>query len=931
MMSVFELLEEEVKKLANSKFFTPTKPQELGIPKILEGKNVVIISETGTGKTEAALLPILSKIISEKPKEISTLYITPLKALNRDLLSRILWWTENLGIEASVRHGDTSPYVRKQQVEFPPQILIITAESLQPILVGKKIRELLKNVKWVIIDEVHELINSKRGVQLAAGLERLRKIANLQTIMLSATVYDAKEVGNFFCYRRNFEIIKAGEMKEKKVRVICPNISLEDRKTSEELLIPLEAASRLRKVKELIESSKSTLVFTNTREFAEILAYRLKALFPGFKVEVHHSSLGRDIRIEIEKKFKEEKIKAIVCTSSLQLGIDIGSVDLILQYGSPRKVTQFVQRLGRSGHRIEKTSRGIIIPTDEDEVFESLVIADLALKGRLDAERSYKGGLDVLVHQIAGMVLEGYSTLNEIYKTLTNCYPLRNVSEKEFLKICEFLARIGIIKLKEDGKIGKGGKIFDFYFSRLSTIPTTFQYKIVDITSNKTIGILDEEFVISDIEVGTRIIVKGVVWKVVNIEDDKVFVELSKEREGAIPSWQGELIPVSFEVSQNVAKLRKVLWNMDFEERKRYLLESYPLNEKCAERIAKVIEKQKKSRRLWDEKTIWIEVGKDILVLNMPFGNKVNTTISKFLEAILTARLGQKIKTFEDSYRIYIFPLIKPELVEETLKNTEPNLLENYINLFLPSTKLFLWKFVQVAKRFGLFHERADISDRILRKIIEEFSGSPVFFETLNEIKNEKMDLENSVKILRMIKDGKIGIKISKGLSYLSLIGLEKRFKEYVLSERDEKEILEIVKNRLLERKLLVICMNCGKWWRTIRVKDIEDSLKCNVCKSKLLTFSKNLNPKWIDLVKKYLKRRKLSKKEKKAIERLKERAYLFMDSGKLFAIVFAGRGIGINAVKRILHKRFLDEREIIKEIMNEEKKYVLTRKFWKV
>ena len=203
-----------------------TTVQKIAIPKVLEGGDLLLVSDTGTGKTEAALLPVLSKILDEKPKEISTLYITPLKALNRDLLSRILWWTEKLGIEVSVRHGDTSSYIRKQQAEFPPQILILTVETLQPILVGAKIRELLRNVRWVILDEIHELVGSKRGVQLSLGLERLRKIANFQTLMLSATVFDEEETGKFFSH--NFNVIKVLSEKKKEVKVVCPEKKKED-------------------------------------------------------------------------------------------------------------------------------------------------------------------------------------------------------------------------------------------------------------------------------------------------------------------------------------------------------------------------------------------------------------------------------------------------------------------------------------------------------------------------------------------------------------------------------------------------------------------------------------------------------------------------------------------------------------------------------
>ncbi len=919
------MLNKKVSELVKRKFRDLTTIQKIAIPKVLEGKDLLIVSDTGTGKTEAALLPVLSRILNEKPKEISTLYITPLKALNRDLLSRILWWTEKLGIEVSVRHGDTSPYIRKQQTEFPPQILILTVETLQPILVGAKIRNLLKNVKWVILDEVHELVGSKRGVQLSLGLERLRKIANFQTLMLSATVFDEEETGKFFSH--NFNVIKVLSEKKKEVKVVCPEKKKEDIEISQKQMIPLTSASRVRLVKELIEKSTSSLVFTNTREFAEALVHRIKMLMPGFRVEVHHSSLGKDVRIEVEKKFKNQKIKAIVCTSSLQLGIDIGSVDLVIQYGSPRKVVQFLQRLGRSGHALEKISKGFIIPTDLDEILESAVIAKMALENKLDFDKTYVGGLDVLAHQIAGMVLEGYDDIEEIYETLKKSYPLRMLDKKTFLKVCQFLENTKIVKIKNN-KLSKGSKIFEFYFSRLSTIPSETQYKLVDVTSNKTIAILDEEFVVSEISVGSKILVKGNIWKVINIEEDKVYAELCNEKEGAIPSWRGELIPVSYEVAQDVGKLLGILWDMKESERLEFLKNNYPLAHGCLKFVCKTIKKQKNK---WDNKTIWIEKGKKVLVLSAPFGNKVNSTLSKFIQALLTSRLGEKIDVYEDSYRIFIFSSVNPYLIKEILEKTDPNHLELYLNLFLPSTKLFVWKFVQVAKRFGLINERINPSDFLIKKLIEEFSGTPVFQETLNEIKNEKLDVERTADVLRKIKNKEIEVKISDQLSYFSQVGLEKRFKEFFLSEKEESELLRIVEKRLKERKFLAICMNCGKWWRILKVEDINKNLKCSVCGSRLIAFSKKLSPRIVKIVQKGLRRSKLSREEKRIFESLKERAYLFLDNGKLFAFVFAGRGIGLKAAKRILQKKFLDKKEILKAIVDEERKYVLTKKFWKL
>ncbi|MEM7825468.1 MAG: DEAD/DEAH box helicase, partial [Candidatus Aenigmatarchaeota archaeon] len=400
---VFEMLNPELRKIVEKRFKIPTLPQKLAIPVILEGKNVLVIAPTGTGKTESCMLPIFHFLIEEKPKPISVLYITPLKALNRDLLERLIWWCNEIGIEASVRHGDTSPYERKLQVEFPPSLLITTPETLQAILPGKKIREHLKNVKWVVIDEVHEIADSKRGTQLGLALERLREVCgDFQVIGLSATIGSPEKIAKFISPNKPVEIIKATFPKGMKIKVVYPKPEPKDRKIGEKIFASPETVSRLRFIIEEIKKSRSVLTFTNTREFAEVLASRIKALDKKFPAGVHHSSLSKEVRIKTEKEFKQEKIKSIISTSSLQLGIDVGSVDLVLQYMSPRQVTQLIQRVGRSGHEVERVAKGIIISVDEDDIFESAVIARKALKEELEELRFHENSLDVLAHQVVG-------------------------------------------------------------------------------------------------------------------------------------------------------------------------------------------------------------------------------------------------------------------------------------------------------------------------------------------------------------------------------------------------------------------------------------------------------------------------------------------------------------------------------------------------
>jgi ATP-dependent Lhr-like helicase len=319
-------------RVVRERFPSLSLPQRLAIPKILEGKNVLVIARTGSGKTEAALLPIFSLLVERESSGINVLYIAPLRALNRDLLERIRWWSERLDITAEVRHGDTSAGERRKQALTPPRILITTPETLQALLIGKIMRNHLKGVEYVIVDEIHELASDKRGLQLSLGLERLAEVTQKKflRIGLSATVGSPQEVASFL----GEKVLVIDAVEEKRIEIEVEYPRGQDVELAEKLHTTPDTAERIKRILQLLEKHESVLVFVNTREMAETLSSRFRLLSDA--IDVHHSSLAKQLRIDTEKKFKTQKIKSIVCTSSLELGIDVGSVDLVVQYMSPR-------------------------------------------------------------------------------------------------------------------------------------------------------------------------------------------------------------------------------------------------------------------------------------------------------------------------------------------------------------------------------------------------------------------------------------------------------------------------------------------------------------------------------------------------------------------------------------------------------------------
>ncbi len=933
---VFEQLSPELLKIIQKRFKQPTLPQQMAMPAILSGLNVMLIAETGTGKTESVMLPIFHFLTTQKPKPISALYITPLKSLNRDILDRMIWWSNQLGLEISVRHGDTSAHERKSQVEFPSHLMFVTLETLQPILVGKRIRELLRNVKWIILDEVHEIADSKRGVQLTLALERLKQLCgDFQLIMLSATVGDPEKVASFFSGGKLVKVIKAETTKQMEIKVINPKTTPEDKKIAEKIFSSSETASRLRVIMELIKNSQSTLTFTNTREFAEILASRIKTLDKKFPVEIHHSSLSKDVRIKAEKEFKEEKLKSLIATSSLQLGIDVGSVDQVLQYMSPRQITQLVQRVGRSGHELSKVSKGIIISTDEDDIFESSVIARKALASELEEIRFNESPLDVLAHQIIGMTFDfGTVELEKAYEIVKHAYPYRNLTYAEFLEVCKQLERLGLAFM--DGYIRKRQRGFDYYFSQLSTIPDTRQYKVFNTLDNSFVGVLDEEFVALHGESNTTFIIKGNAWKIVSVEDDRILVEPTEDIEAAIPGWEGELIPVTFEIAQEVGRLRnlikeQLLKKKTDKEIETGLMGKYPIDENCAREMIQAIKKQMKFSIVPDDKNILIEDFENLVILHTCFGTQVNETIGRYLTALLTARVGSVgLKT--DPYRIMIqFQQKNLELIKDVLFNTNPEYFRSYLEMSLTKGELFEWKFVHVAKRFGAISRGAEFGKVRMKKIIEDYVGTPIYKETLKELETEKLDIEKSIELIKKIVNKEISVIFKPGLSPLGKIGVKHKYAEVIGPEKPELEISELFKHRLLNTKMRLACVNCGQWEQTYFVKELPEDVKCRKCEARLLAPLKYQIVGATKLIKKALRKSHLTDIEKDRWEKIRQLADLYMVYRSKAVKALSGRGVGPQTAKRILAKYHKTEDDLFRDILQAERNFLKTKRYWSV
>jgi len=541
-MDAFAALHPDVRAaLSERGFRTPTEPQRKAIPALAEGDHGLVIAPTGSGKTETAMLPVLSAIRGREPTHgIQALYITPLRALNRDMRERLDWWGETLGIEVAVRHGDTTDYERGKQADDPPDVLVTTPETLQAMFTGKKLRRAIEDVEHVVVDEVHELAASKRGAQLTIGLEHLREHAGpFQRIGLSATVGDPEEVGKFLTGDRGCRIAEVEAGSNIDVCVRTPKITAADRSAAGELLTDAEIASHVRAIDELVSAHDSTLVFVNTRQTAEGLGSRLKSY--GTDVGIHHGSLSKSARIEVEDRFKAGEIDGLLCTSSMELGIDVGRIDHVVQYASPREVRRLLQRVGRAGHRRDEISSGTVIATTPDDAFEALAIVDRAERGAVESAGIHHASLDTVANQIPGLLM-GFGELSaaRAYDIVTRAYPFRELSREAFKSVVRELSGNRLLWLEEDAdRIEKSGGTWQYFYANLSMIPDEANYTVEDMASGDSIGTLAERFVVTFAAPGETFVQGGEMWRITEIDDEEeeVLVSPVGDPTGEVPSW----------------------------------------------------------------------------------------------------------------------------------------------------------------------------------------------------------------------------------------------------------------------------------------------------------------------------------------------------------------------------------------------------------
>jgi ATP-dependent helicase Lhr and Lhr-like helicase len=576
----------EVFRWFHRKYGDPTPAQAEAWPRIQRGENILVASPTGTGKTFAAFLCVIDQLAQmdrrgELSDAIHCIYVSPLRALSYDLEKNLNGPLAELfgkrpPIRVELRTGDTTSAVRARQFVKPPHILLTTPESLCLLLSQEKWLPVLSKARWLIIDEIHALAENKRGSHLSLSIERLAALASshpLQRIGLSATISPLPEVARFLAGTHGeCAIVDVSTKKRLELRVHTPlrkNPYPEAGFTGERLVKELGG---------LIKTHQTTLVFSNTRSGAEGTTFWLKQSFPELadQIECHHASLEREVRLEVEDRLKRGELRAVVCSTSLELGIDIGSVELVVMMSTPKGVSKALQRAGRAGHNIHSISRGILMATNVSDLVESCATVLLARKQHLDDVRIPLNALDVLAQHLVSMGCTQWWPRDEALALVRRAHPFRSLSQEEFDDVLDYLAGggaalrrqysevFGKIEFNGDAFRTRPGKVQRDFLQNVGVIPNVGQVRVR--TGRRVIGSVEESF-IRYLQIGDIFVLAGRPVQLDKITQMEAWVTPKHGATPTVPRWNASKFPLSNRVCREIvafrSELRQVIANPD--------------------------------------------------------------------------------------------------------------------------------------------------------------------------------------------------------------------------------------------------------------------------------------------------------------------------------------------------------------------------------
>lgn len=843
---IYKLLTPQVAKWFKEKYKTFTPPQRGAIPLIKAGKNVLVSSPTGSGKTLAAFLGILDTLIKmgyegNLENMIYAIYISPLRALNNDMQRNLLEPLSELSsqypdlpkIKVSIRTSDTTSYQKQKMLKDPPHILITTPESFGISLVSPKFRDKLANVRWVIIDEIHELANSKRGAYLSGLLELYQNLVAKNEIVrigLSATVSPLEEVAKFLVGRnRSFEIIDARFVKPIDIKVISPVRDLVH--ASEEEVSKGIYDFLISEIKKY----KTTLVFTNTRSAAERVSYKLRKLFEEEKifdsdlVAAHHSSLSRDVRLDVEEKLKEGKLKVVVSSTSLELGIDIGYIDLVILLSSPKSVSRLLQRIGRAGHHIRNVSRGRIVVVDRDDLVECTILAQLARQRKIDSIHIPSSPLDVLAQLIVASSLISPVSIDKLFEIVTNSYNYSNLSKKQFLSVVNYLAggyeledkRVyAKIRLKDNVIYPKSGARMIFFLNS-GTIPDEAMIP-VKTEEGKYVGNLEEEFV-EILTPGDIFVLAGKTYEFIRSENNVIIVRDAEGQRPTVPSWFSEMLPLAYDSALEIGKFRGMVAEyISHGANARDVIEKiakeYELSKSGAKSIYTYIYEQYMFAGVVPtDKLIVIEIyddeeGRRNFIFHALYGRRTLDALSRAVAYVMSNDLKTDLRiAVTDNGFIITLPNIVDYDIGSVLARLNPDEMYDILSRVIMRTEMLKRRFRHCAERsFMLLKrykgretniDRRQLNSEVLLGVVKELEDFPVLKETIREILEDYMDIKRAIEIVSKVRSGEIMVKVVGPFNIPSPFAhniLLKEYSDVVLAE-DKRELLKKLHEKVVE------------------------------------------------------------------------------------------------------------------------------------
>ena len=841
-----EVLNSYTKKWFLKNFKELTPPQKFSFKLIAEKKNVLITAPTGSGKTMSAFVSVISALFDRALKggledTVYCIYISPLKALNNDIYKNLvkplteIYETikkekgvdlikENIReVTIGVRTGDTLQSERRKQLIKPPNILVTTPESLAILINSEKYVENLKHVEYIIIDELHELANNKRGVHLSLSVERLQELIghNLVRIGLGATLYPLEEAAKFLVdyengVPRDCIVVDASWSKSIEIRVMSP---VGDMINAQENAIE---DSMYKMINSDIVGSKSTLIFTNTRSGTERVVFNLKKRF-GYSdtIAAHHGSLSRESRLEVEELLKKGALKCAVSSTSLELGIDIGAIDLVIQLGSPKSVTRSVQRIGRAGHSYKSTAKGDVIVLNRDDLVECTIMADAALKRHLDAFSTPQNALDVLSQHIVGMSITRKWNADEAYALIKRAYPYHSLEAGDFYSILKYLSGsyVDLESRRVYGKIwydekenmfGRRGKYAKLiYMLNLGTIPDEVAINVFLEGTKRWIGNIEEEF-LARMKPGDIFTLGGRLYKFLHAKGTKCYVEEAKSASPTIPPWFSEQLPLSYELGIAIGKFRKEMSDLVREEIGRrqkkggalagagmlrkgsipkaidLYLSKLPIDKNAKSAIYTYFAEQELfCSSVPNNELIIVEYTSDnlkdssYLVFHSLFGRRVNDALSRAFAVEFGKMTDEDISIMVNDNGFVLFVDHAMSMSERRVKKLFEAVMSSDLAKLLREnirkTELMRRRFRHVAARSFMILKnykgwrqpigRQQVNAQLLLNAAEEIDPDfPIIRETYREIFEDLMDIGRANEVLSGLRSGKIKYKfISTG------------------------------------------------------------------------------------------------------------------------------------------------------------------------